>query len=130
MKFTHFHVGFKNYGLETHFGTIELMLELTDSDHNDPQSTTLTFQTFDTNFLMGTFLRLFFEHMHSSTDSDLSNTNSSLRNLAKLVENRLPGRFQQFRLLLEKHFCLCQQMKKMDKVISIDEKLYKDISGL
>lgn len=126
-------IGPRKYKLDTHFGKIDLMLELyddNDNNNNNEQQITSTFQIFDTNFLMGTFLRSFFECLYSNNDFFLPNKNSSLHHFAKLVENRLPNKFQQFRSLLEKHHDLCQQMKKMNKPIAIDGKLYNDMSGL
>jgi hypothetical protein len=79
---------------------------------------------------MGSFLRSFFECLHSHNGLFLTNKNSNLRHFARLVENRLPNKFDQFKSVLEKHFHRCQEMKKMNKPISIDEKFYNDLSGL
>ncbi|CAF4539279.1 unnamed protein product [Rotaria sp. Silwood2] len=49
---------------------------------------------------------------------------------AKLFANRLPSKFHQFKSLAEKHFDACQQMKKVNKPISFDAKLYNDMSRL
>jgi hypothetical protein len=121
-------IGPRKYALATHFGEINLMLELHYDDNNEQQATH-TFQKFDANFLMATFLRSFFECLHSNNDLYPSNAHISLCYFEKLFTNRLPSKFQKFKSSLEKHFNACQQMKKMNKPISIDEKLYKDMSG-
>ncbi|CAF1282293.1 unnamed protein product [Didymodactylos carnosus] len=93
-------IGSRKYTLDTHFGEINLILELYDDDTNNgdnqQQQTTSTFHIFNANFLMATFLRSFFECLHANYDLSLSNKNSSLHYFAKLVANRLPenpGRF-------------------------------------
>ncbi|CAF3987890.1 unnamed protein product, partial [Rotaria sp. Silwood1] len=121
-------VGPRRYQLATHFGKIDLMLELHDDDIG--HETTFTFQKFDTNFLMATFLRSFFECLHTKDSLFSPTTKDSSWYFAKLVANRLPNKFHQFKTLGGKHFDACQQMKKVNKPISIDAKLYNDMSGL
>ncbi|CAF2931976.1 unnamed protein product [Rotaria sp. Silwood2] len=79
---------------------------------------------------MATFLRSFFEYLHSNNDLVLTNTKSSLRHFDKLFKNKLPAHFQQFQLLLEKHYKIYQQMIQINKPMSIDEKLYNDMCEL
>ncbi|CAF3351108.1 unnamed protein product [Rotaria sp. Silwood2] len=121
-------IGPRKYQLATHFGKINLMLELHDDDIG--QEATFTFQKFDTNFLMAAFLRSFFECLHTKDCLFLPTTKDSSWYFAKLFANRLPSKFQQFKTLAEKHFNACQQMKKVNKPISIDGKLYNDMSSL
>ncbi|CAF0991455.1 unnamed protein product [Rotaria sordida] len=122
-------VGPRKYTLDTHFGNIDLMLELyVDDDNNNNQQTTLTFHELDMNFLMATFLRSFFDCLHSN--NDLFSAKSTSRYFAKLLENRLPNKYEKFKSLLERHFNRCQQMKNLNKPISIDQTLYNDMSGL
>ncbi|CAF0965113.1 unnamed protein product [Rotaria sordida] len=105
------------------------MLEFyVDDNNNNNQQTTLTFHELDMNFLMATFLRSFFDCLHSN--NDLFSAKSTSRYFAKLLENRLPNKYEQFKSLLERHFNRCQQMKKLNKPISIDQTLYNDMSGL
>ncbi|CAF4193558.1 unnamed protein product [Rotaria sp. Silwood2] len=62
-------VGPRRYQLATHFDKIYLVLELHDDDIG--QETTFTFQKCDTNFLMATFLRSFFECLHPKQISSI-----------------------------------------------------------
>ncbi|CAF4839503.1 unnamed protein product, partial [Rotaria sp. Silwood2] len=79
---------------------------------------------------MAAFLRSFFECLHTKDCLFSPITKDSSWYFAKLFANRLPSKFQQFKSLAEKHFNACQQMKKVNKPISIDGKLYNDISSL
>ncbi|CAF4527183.1 unnamed protein product [Rotaria sp. Silwood2] len=69
-------IGPRKYTLATHFGEINLILEIHDDDNE--QQTTATYQKFDMNFLMATFLRSIFECLHSNNDLCLSNSKNSL----------------------------------------------------